>query len=151
MKIKILSIFVAFLLAISSLSMVSADDIVIRSDHSQQILFGNIDPTPSSNSYHPQHYQISLTENIGVSENSPNKNDQKPQTPAVHNYGVELSEKINLTENQNSKIVLVVIKQNYDEKIITTRSNNKKSKNSIKILLFNGSFVVCLVFPLIFS
>src|SRR5690348_6643088 len=98
--------------------MASADTVEINPSSSKQILFGSVNPS-NNNIHHPQNFQITLSENIGVAENSPQKNDQ---TPNGHAYEINLSEKIALTENHDTKNVFVIIKQYSDPQAITDRT-----------------------------
>jgi hypothetical protein len=128
LQLKIISLFVVFLLVISSLSAASADN-VVGSDNSKQIPFGNSISMQSSEQHVSKNYQISLSENIGMSENHGKQNNSLNQPPTINNHIVSLSENIGLVENNNSKIVLTIAKQNLNEKMITDRLGSKRFKN----------------------
>jgi hypothetical protein len=83
-------------------------------------MFGNIDPI----THHGKNFQITLRENVGISENSPQKNNQQGLSPSVHAFAVALSDKIALTENHDEKISFVVTKQYLDLKTIMERISN---------------------------
>ncbi|MBI3642297.1 MAG: hypothetical protein HY222_07895, partial [Thaumarchaeota archaeon] len=136
MKIQIIAFFIFSLLVISFLSSASAYDLTINSDNSKKASLGNIDPTNTNNLHRPQKFQINLSENIGIAENIPQKNDPG-QVPKLHTYTINMVERIALTENTNNKqIVFVVIKQYLDPKTSMDRISN------LERIRFNGRSIL---------
>ncbi|MBI1828914.1 MAG: hypothetical protein HYR87_05500 [Thaumarchaeota archaeon] len=131
---KIIS-FCLIVILISSMSTASADNIVINSNNQKQIRFDDF-ALIKTEMHHTNNFQVSLTENMGLSENAPQKNDQAEQGSAIHAYSVSLSEKITLTENQDARFVVIIFPHT-----LNLQTTMDKISNSERIR-FNGKTIV---------
>lgn len=131
---KILS-FCLIVILILSMSTANADQIVINSDNQKQIRSSDI-VSVKTVMHHPNNFQIALTENIGLAENSPPKNGQVKQDSTTNTYSLNLSEKITLNENHDTSFIVITTSHPYALQTTMDKiSNNERVR-------FNGKSIV---------
>jgi hypothetical protein len=110
---------------------------MIKFNHDKQNVNIGVDQKPTTNYHKPQNFQITLSENIGLSENKPQQNTGS--TDRISNgrtLSINLSEKIELTENTSASNIIAVIKTNDDSKTTMERISNYDR------IRFNGKTIV---------
>ncbi|MGI0058040.1 MAG: hypothetical protein ACREAK_11795, partial [Nitrosarchaeum sp.] len=121
MKIKIISLSLFFLLAISSLTIASADSMAFNSNHAQQNAIENtqekISQTTASIINSPKHFQIDLAEGIAINTNDlsqqEKQNDLTETTQGMHKT-INLSERLEISVDDFGQNTIVALKQNSD-------------------------------------
>src|SRR5690242_16516050 len=129
LKIQIISLFIFFLLVLSSAAFAAADQIILDPNNVNV----NKKINPSTENHHPKEFQINLSEDVGLKTNDPPKNsDQLNQKINPTQKQINLSEELSVvtnTPNQN----FIIIKQNVDD----TKTTMDRISNSDRIR-FNG-------------
>ena len=142
MKIKIISILLFFTLSISSLTIASADSMIINSNYdSQKSILNTQQKIEQSNvikSHNSRQLHIDLTENVGIAENK--NSQQNPSTPitniSVQQKTINLSERISVLENDLNPNTIALVKQSFVSKTTTDRIWNTER------IRFNGKSLV---------
>ncbi|MBI3640073.1 MAG: hypothetical protein HY223_07135, partial [Thaumarchaeota archaeon] len=142
MKIKIISILLFFTLSISSLTIASADSMIINSNYDNQKSILNtqqkIEQSNVIKSHTSRQFNIDLTENFGIAEN---KNSQQAPSAPITNISMQqktinLSERINVLENDLNPNTIALVKQSFVLKTTTDRIWNTER------IRFNGKSIV---------
>src|SRR5579872_2636886 len=133
-EMKILSCCLIVIL-ISSMSTVGADDIVINSDNQKQSKFDDGIVSIKDDTRHGNYLHVTLTENMGLAENSSPQNDQIKQPVTTHAYSINLSEKITIDENRGIPLSVIILPHSLDLQTTMNKiSNNERSR-------FNGKLI----------
>src|SRR5256885_11955417 len=117
-------------------SMLTNVDGIISSDNQKQFRLDDKVSTKTS-MHHPNNFQVSLTENVRLSENLSPKNDQPEQFSITYTYSISIPEKMLLFGNHNIIKNIAIINQNLDPK--TTMD---KISNNDRIRLHGRSIVI---------
>ncbi|HJZ23655.1 MAG TPA: hypothetical protein VJ201_04315, partial [Candidatus Babeliales bacterium] len=117
MKIKIISILLFFLFAISSLTIAGSDALVFYSysiQHSTVEKLDNTDQASESYLYDPQQFQVNLAERLSLDLNNvPLQEKQKIDTTMLETHKtINLSEELKLSENNFDQNTIAILKQN---------------------------------------
>ncbi|HET6458657.1 MAG TPA: hypothetical protein VFG24_07240, partial [Nitrosopumilaceae archaeon] len=142
MKINIVSILLIFTLSTSSLTIASADSMIINSNYDNQKSILNtqqkIEQSNIIKSQNSKHFNIDLTENVGIAENK--NSQQEPSTPitniSIQQKTINLSERINVSDNDLNQNTLALVKQSSVFKTTTDRIWNTER------IRFNGKSLV---------
>ena len=142
MKIKIISILLFFTLSISSLTIASADSMVINSNYdNQKSILNTQQKNEQSNvvkSQNSRQLHIDLTESVGIAENK--NSQQDPSTPitniSIQQKTINLSERISVSENDLNQNTIALVKQSFVLKTTTDRIWNTER------IRFNGKSLV---------
>ncbi|TLX66152.1 MAG: hypothetical protein E6L02_06445, partial [Thaumarchaeota archaeon] len=139
MKIKLISLSLFFLLAISSLSIVNAEMMIFNSNNVKQNYIENvqqkIDQTDTRNSNVGKQLQVNLAEQVGIRTNDRPKQQDTPQTIGVSKT-IKLSETIQISTHDIDQNTIVLLKQNFDTKTTMDRILN------LDRIRFNGRSIV---------
>ena len=132
-----------FLLAISSLTIATADSIVFNSNHAQQNAIENpqekIAQTTASNSNSPKHFQIDLAEGIAINTTDlpqQEKQNDSTETPQGMHKTINLSERLEISVDDFGQNTIVALKQNSDRQTAMERIWNSDR------IRFNSKYVV---------
>ena len=134
MKIQIISLCVFFLLALSSVAFVAADQIILDPNNvNVNKKLQTIVDSPIMN-HHSKEFQINLSEDVGL-----NTNDQPKDTDPINKKinlklkQINLSEELSITTNTPNQNFIIIVKQNNDN----VKTTMDRISNSDRIR-FNG-------------
>ncbi|HEV2192917.1 MAG TPA: LamG-like jellyroll fold domain-containing protein [Nitrosopumilaceae archaeon] len=140
MKIKIISLFLFFLLAISSLAIAGADTMVFNNNYVKQTPIDKIQANFNGPSPRPAStVKINLAESLAIindGTSQPQGKQNEPTTTITTRQQINLSENLAITTDPQYQNLIAVVKQNSERNSIMERIwNNDKVR-------FNGRSII---------
>src|SRR5690242_12541125 len=130
LKIQIISLFIFFLLVLSSAAFAAADQIILDPNNVNV----NKKISLSAENHHHKEFQINLSEDVGLKTNDPPKNfDQLNEKINPTQKQINLSEELSVVTNTPNQNFIIIVKQNADD----TKTTMDRISNSDRIR-FNG-------------
>src|SRR5690242_5806002 len=130
LKIQIISLFIFFLLVLSSAAFAAADQIILDPNNVNV----NKKISLSAENHHHKEFQINLSEDVGLKTNDPPKNpDQLNEKIIPTQKQINLSEELSVVTNTPNQNFIIIVKQNADD----TKTTMDRISNSDRIR-FNG-------------